>query len=77
MAGKQEKAGNRSMPTESKTHREEVRPFVLFMLTGGLLMGTVMISLQRYLLGSVIGLAGCVGGILLAATASILDRIES
>jgi len=65
------------MPTENKTHREEVRPFVLFMLTGGLLMGTFMVGMQRYLLGFVMGVAGCVGGILLAVTANILDRIGS
>lgn len=44
---------------ENKSHLDEVRPFVLFMLTGGLVVGTVMVSLQRYLLGLIIGFAGC------------------
>jgi membrane associated rhomboid family serine protease len=65
------------MSREDKTHREEVRPFVVFMLTGGFLMGTFMVGMQRYLLGFAIAIAGCVGGILLALTANILDRIES
>jgi len=65
------------MTRENKTHHEEVRPFVLFMLTGGLVVGTVMISLQRYFLGFVIGVAGCVGAALLALMAEFLDRLHS
>jgi hypothetical protein len=65
------------MQTEHKTHCEEVRPFVLFMLTGGLLTGTIMISLQHYFVGTIIAIAGCVGALLLAWTARMLDRIIS
>jgi ABC-type nitrate/sulfonate/bicarbonate transport system permease component len=65
------------MKGENKTHAEEVRPFVLFMLTGGLVMGTVMISLQRYFLGAIVAVAGSAGSAVLALMARFLDRIQS
>jgi hypothetical protein len=64
------------MLSKKDTHADEVRPFVLFMLTGGLIVGTVTISLQRYTLGSIIALSGCAGAVLLALMAHLLDRLR-
>ena len=63
------------MLSKNTTHVDEVRPFVLFMLTGGLIVGTVTVSLQRYTLGSIIALSGCAGAVLLALMAHLLDKL--
>jgi hypothetical protein len=64
------------MLSKKDTHADEVRPFVLFMLIGGLIVGTVTVSLQRYTLGSIIAVSGCSGAMLLALMAHLLDRLR-
>jgi hypothetical protein len=65
------------MPKRVKrSNMEEIRPFCLFMLTGGIVTGTGLMSQERYWLGSVIAGGGMVGAFLLGFGAKILDWIE-
>ena len=63
------------MASERPSHRDEVRPFALFLLTGGLVTGVTLIGTQHYWLGIWIGIAGCVGALLAALISKMLDRL--
>jgi hypothetical protein len=60
-----------------KTSRDEVRPFVLFLITGGFVTGPVLISFGQYGTGITLSLGCGTAGILLALLARVIDRIDS
>jgi|KBSSwiStaDraftv2_1062776.scaffolds.fasta_scaffold211963_3 membrane associated rhomboid family serine protease len=63
------------MGTNRPSHSDEMRPFVIFLLTGGMVTGFVLIGVERYTLGIVVGMAGCISAILSALTSKMLDRM--
>ncbi len=63
------------MGTHRPSHNDELRPFVIFLLTGGVVTGFVLIGVERYSLGIVVGIAGVISAILVALTSKMLDRM--
>ena len=63
------------MGAKRPSHSDELRPFVIFLLTGGMVTGFVLVGVERYMLGIVVGLAGCISAILVALTSKMLDRL--
>lgn len=59
-----------------KTNMQEVRPFCLFMLTGGLITGGLTLGDGHLWLSLIIGGGGCVGALVAGGTAKVLDWIE-
>ena len=61
----------------TESYMDQVRPFCMFLLTGGVISGTGMLGYDRYWLGVILAAGGCIGALAVAITAKVLHWIEA